>query len=111
MHKERINIGKAVKKFRKEHNVTKEQLAERLRISVSYLEKIEAGSKRPGMDTYQKLLDLLDADMVIHKKIETVQEKCAGKVQEILLDSTEAQAVFMTNMVEAMAQNIELVMI
>lgn len=58
------------------------------------------------MDTYQKLLNLLEADMVIHKKTETVQEKCARKVQEILLSSTEAQAIFMANMVEAMAQNI-----
>lgn len=31
MHKERINIGKAVKEFRKEHNITKEQVAEILR--------------------------------------------------------------------------------
>ncbi len=52
MHKEPINVGKAVKEFRKECNITKEQLAERLRISVSYLEKIEAGSKRLGMNTY-----------------------------------------------------------
>ena len=115
MPKEPINIGKAVKEFRKERSITKEQLAERLKgataplISVSYLEKIEAGSKRPGMNTYQKLLDLLEADMVIHKKFETVQEKCVGKVQEILLGSTEAQAVFMANMVEEMARNIELV--
>lgn len=109
MHTERIDIGKAVKEFRKEHNTTKEQLAETLRISVSYLEKIEAG-RRPGMDTYQKLLDLLEADMVIHRQIETVQEKCAGKVKEILLDSTEAQAVFMTSIMEAVAQNIKLVL-
>lgn len=46
---------------------------------------------------------------MIHKKLETVQEKCAGKVQEILLGSTEAQAVFMADMVEAMARNIKLV--
>ncbi len=109
MHTEGIDIGKAVKELRKERNITKEQLAEMLRISVSHLEKIEAGSRRPGMDTYQKLLELLEADMVIHKKIETVQERCAGKVQEILLSSTEAQAIFMTNMVEALAQNIKLV--
>lgn len=31
MHKERINIGKEVKEFRREHNITKEQMAERLR--------------------------------------------------------------------------------
>lgn len=106
MSTESINIGKAIKELRKERNITKEQLAEMLKISVSHLEKIEAGSRRPGMDTYQKLLNLLEADMVIHKKIETVQEICAGKVQQILLSSTEAQALFMANMVEAMAQNL-----
>ena len=31
------------------------------------------------------------------------------KVQEILLGSTEAQAVFMADMVEAMARNIKMV--
>ena len=31
MHKEPINIGKEVKEFRKERNITKEQLAERLK--------------------------------------------------------------------------------
>ena len=61
------------------------------------------------MNTYQKLLDLLEADMVIHKQFETVQEKCAGKVQAILLGSTEAQAVFMTNVVEEMSRNIKMV--
>ena len=51
-NKEKTEFAKAVKEFRKECNITKEQLAERLRISVSYLEKIEAGSKRLGMNTY-----------------------------------------------------------
>jgi len=35
------------------------------------------------MDTYQKLLELLEADMVIHKKIETVQERCVGAEHQI----------------------------
>ncbi|MCI9073806.1 MAG: helix-turn-helix domain-containing protein [Lachnospiraceae bacterium] len=109
MYRSEIDIGKAVKELRKLRNITKEQLAESIGISVSHLEKIEAGTRRPGIDTYQRLLSILDADMVVHKEIETVQEKCAEKVQEILLNSTEAQAVFMTNVMEAMAQNMQLV--
>lgn len=109
MHTKGINIGEAVKELRKTRNITKEQLAEEAGISVSHLEKIETGARRPGIGTYQKLLRILNADMVIHKEIETVQEKCAVKAQEILLNSTEAQAVFMTSILEAMAQNIELV--
>jgi len=109
MYTEGINIGKAIKELRKARNITKEHLAEKTGISVSHLEKIEAGARRPGIDTYQKLLNILDADMVIHKEIETVQEKCAEKAQAILLSSTETQAVFMINILEAIAQNMELV--
>jgi len=109
MQTEGINIGEAIKELRKTRNITKEQLSERIGISVSHLEKIESGARRPGMGTYQKLLNMLNADMVIHKQMETVQEKCAVKVQEILLNSTEAQAMFMTHMLEAMVQNIDLV--
>ncbi len=109
MHTEDVDIGKAIKELRKIRNITKEQLAEKTGISVSHLEKIEAGSRRPGIGTYQKLLNILDAEIFIHKKIETVQEKCAVKAQEIILKSTEPQAVFMTSILEAIAQNIELV--
>lgn len=108
MYKSQVDIGKAIRGYRKERSITKEQLAEQLKLSVSYVEKIEAG-RVPGMKTYQKLMELLNANMVIHKETETIQEKCAEKIQKVLLSSTEAQAVFMTNMVEAMAQNIDLV--
>lgn len=108
MYKSQVDIGKAIRGYRKERSITKEQLAEQLKLSVSYVEKIEAG-RVPGMKTYQKLMELLNANMVIHKETETIQEKCAEKIQKILLNCTEAQAVFMTNMVEAMAQNIDLV--
>ena len=39
MHKEPINIGKAAKEFRKEHNITKEQLAERLKGAAAPFDK------------------------------------------------------------------------
>ncbi len=109
MQTEGFNIGEAIRELRREQNITKEQLAEQAGISVSHLEKIESGARRPGIGTYQNLLRLLNADMVIHKEIQTVQEKCAAEVQQILLNSTEAQAVFMTRMLAAMAENMNAV--
>lgn len=109
MRTDGISVGEAVKELRKARNITKEELAELAGISVSHLEKIETGARMPGIGTYQRLLKLLDADMVIHKETESVQEKCVGKVQTILLNSTEAQAVFMTNILETIARNIEMV--
>lgn len=104
-----ISIGEAIKELRKIQNITKEQLSERIGISVSHLEKIEAGTRNPGINTYQKLLNVLNAELIIRKQIETVQEECAEKAQKILLGSTEEQAVFIVRMMEAMAQNIDLV--
>ena len=95
-----------IKNLRKSRKCTKEQLAEKIGISVSHLEKIESGARKPEMDTYQKLLSILKADMVIQKETETIQEKCVVKAQEILLSSTETQAIFMTNILEVMAKYI-----
>ena len=50
MYTEGIDIGKAVKELRKSRNISKEKLAENIGISVSHLEKIEAGARRPGID-------------------------------------------------------------
>ena len=48
--------------------------------------------------------------IVIHKQMETVQKKCATKVQEILLKSTESQAMFMAHIVEAMAEHVDMIL-
>ena len=93
--------------MRKARDITRKELSERIGISVSHLEKIESGARRPGMDTYQKILEVLKIDVVMCNEIETVQEKCAAKAGKILLNSTEAQALFMTKILECMAQNIE----
>lgn len=103
---EKMNIGEAIKELRKAQNITKEQLSEKTGISVSHLEKIESGARRPGIDTYHRLLNMLNADIVIHKQMETVQEKCVIKIQEIILSSSEAQAIFMTRILESISQNI-----
>ena len=54
---EKMNIGEAIKELRKAQNITKEQLSEKTGISVSHLEKIESGARRPGIDTYHRLLN------------------------------------------------------
>lgn len=103
------NIGETIRLLRKAREISKSEMAEMIGISISHLEKIEAGTRRPGIDTYQKILKVVGADMVIRNGAETVQEQCAEKIEKILMKSTESQAVFMTKVVESMAQNMELV--
>ena len=41
--KEQIKLGETIKKFRKDRNLTQEELADRSNMNVSYLAKIENG--------------------------------------------------------------------
>lgn len=109
MRTDSTNIGETIRLLRRARNISRAEMAEEIGISISHLEKIESGARRPGIDTYQKILGLLGADTVIRNQMETVQEQCAEKIQEILMGSTESQALFMTKVVESMAQNMELV--
>lgn len=109
MRTDSTNIGETIRLLRRARNISRAVMAEEIGISMSHLEKIESGARRPGIDTYQKILGLLGADTVIRNQMETVQEQCAEKIQEILMGSTESQALFMTKVVESMAQNMELV--
>lgn len=55
-------LGKRVRKLRKELNLTQEQLAEKLGISVSFLGHIERGTRIASIDTLEKLWFALDTD-------------------------------------------------
>ena len=46
-------------------------------------------------------------DIIIRNEEKTVIDICAAKMEKILMNSTEAQALFMTGVLEYMAQNIE----
>lgn len=109
MRTDSTNIGETIKKLRKARSISRAEMSEMIGISISHLEKIEIGARRPGMDTYQKILEVLKTDVVMRNEMETVQEKCVVKAQEILMNSTEAQALFMIRLLEFMMQNIELI--
>ena len=61
----------------------------------------------PGIDTYRKLLETLEAEIVIMDKEKTVKGSCAAQIYAILQGSTEEQAVFMAEVMECMAQSLE----
>lgn len=102
-----VNIGETIKALRKVKNISREQLSEMTGISRSHLEKIESGSRRPGIDAYYKILDVLGVEIVIKTEGKSMQEKCIVRAQEIFLNSTETQAAFMIHVLESMAEKID----
>ena len=59
-----------------------------------------------GIHTYQKIVSALGMEIVIRNEEDTVKGSCIAKAQEILMNSTETQAIFMTCVMEAMAKYI-----
>ena len=69
--------------------------------------KIESGVRRPGIDAYYKIMDVLGVEMVLKNEGKSVQERCAARAQEIFMNSTERQAAFMIHVLESMAERID----
>ncbi len=100
------DLGKIIRMLREAKGMTRFELSEAAGISESHLKKIESGSRRPGIGTYQKMIDVLGADVIIQNEEHTVKGSCAARVKEILMNSTDEQALFMTGLLEFVARNI-----
>lgn len=91
-------IGKNLRTYRKQRNLTQEQLAERAGFSPNYIGILERGEKLPSLETLLTLLNQLNvsADMVLCDVLNTgyaikgsqLSEQLAGcdkKVQDRVL--------------------------
>lgn len=54
------NLGKNIKKRRKEIGLTQQELADRLGISLNFMGKIEVAFSKPSLDTLIKMAESLD---------------------------------------------------
>ena len=102
-----VNIGETIRELRIARNISREQMSEMTGISRSHLEKIESGVRRPGIDAYYKIMDVLGVEMVMKAESKSIQEKCIVRAQEIFMNSTENQAAFMIHVLESMAEKID----
>lgn len=104
------SLGETIRNMRMVRGMTRAELAEVVGISESHLNKIEAGTRQPGIVTYQNVMDVLGAEFVIKDDEETIQGKCAAKARDIMWSSTEKEAIYLMKMLETMAENLNLVM-
>lgn len=103
------NIGDIIKVLRNERGMTREQLAEKSEISLSHLNKIEAGIKKPSIVTYQKIMNILRVEISIREEGETEKGKCVAKARTILLNQSENKAKYLLKILECAADNLNLV--
>ena len=65
---EGTDIGETVRVLRRSKGMSRPVLSKAAGISESHLKKIETGVRQPGIDTYRKLLETLEAEIVIMDK-------------------------------------------
>lgn len=54
-----MNLGELIKKYRKNANLTQEELSEKLQLSKSFISKIETDNKRPSPEVLSQIMYLL----------------------------------------------------
>lgn len=104
---EGTNLGVTVKKLRQTKGMSRGELSAAVGISESHLKKIEAGIRRPGIKTYQKMIAVLEVDIVIRDAGGTVIGECTARAQKVFLESTEAQALYLVKILEYMAHDLK----
>lgn len=109
--REDTDLGITVKKLRKAKGMSRIELSEAAGISESHLKKIETGARRPGSGTYQKVITVLEAEIVIKGIAGTVKSDCAARAQKVFMESTETQALYLVKMLEDMAEGLKILQI
>ncbi len=106
-----VTIGKNIRRYRKQKNMSQETLAERAEVSTNYIGMIERGEKVPSLETFIKIVntlevssDLLLVDILhckysiksslIEEKLEKVsaaEREKVYKIIDVMVDSSGKQ--------------------
>lgn len=57
------NLGKNIKKYRKKANLTQQELANKINISLNFMGKIEVAFSKPSLDMLIKIANGLDVSV------------------------------------------------
>ena len=58
-----MNLGKRIKGIREEKNLTQQQIAEALGVSVHTISKYEQGQREPSLEVMSKIADILEVEL------------------------------------------------
>ncbi len=90
---DKANMGKRIRKYRLMKGYTLEQLAEKLDISIVFLNDIERGIKCPRMENFVKILNALEitADEVLFDSVVADTDLLLNEVTKKMkhLDNTQ----------------------
>ena len=97
-------LGKRIKQLRKEKHITAEAFAEMADISISFLREIERGSKKPALDNFVKIANVLNvsADNLLCDSIDTAKPAILNRITEKMQNLSKSQIDMVETVFEAM---------
>ena len=95
-------LAENLRKFRKIHGLTQEQLAEKAGTSTNYIGTIEIGKKYPSPQMLEKLADALEIDSLMFFQCESKKEN-----SDYHLTSEQRLENIKTNLITNFAEFVE----
>ena len=87
-------IGQQIRKLRKAHGFSQEELAEKVDISVTHMSHIETGNTKLSLQVFADLAEALQisVDSLLYDANENSKQQTYQEITDILDQSTPAQA-------------------
>jgi len=100
-------IGQAVKTARTKQGMTREQLAERLDVSVRYLANIENSGQIPSMRYFYTLVTMfnISVDEFFYPNAEPVKSTQRKRVDNLLSNLDDSELIIVESVIHGIAQS------
>ena len=102
-------IGQRIRKFRKIHGLSQEELAERVDISVTHMSHIEAGNTKLSLQVLVDIAAALEVrtDDLLNDEPKLSKNNAVKELSEILDRCSQQQIKMITDMVRAMKLTLD----
>lgn len=103
------SIGSNIRNYRKQKNLSQEQLAEFVDVSSNYISQIELGKKFPSLDVFVKLLIAIDtpADLVLSEVTTSTYSVKVSELNDRIKDLPIENQKFIYSVVDTMVNEMK----
>lgn len=102
-------LGRQIRKARKEKGYTQRLLAEKAGVALVYLGEIERGSKMPSLTSFIKVVEALEvsADYILRHELTSACGVACDELVQKLQPLTPGQRKTVSDMIDAYLRNLD----
>lgn len=103
-----LSIGKQIRIFRRNADITQELLAEKINVSPPYISRIETGSASPSLQTLVDICNVLNTtiDNLMQDSLSAARKHVSGRLNTLLSDCSAAEIMLIENVVDVLLQEL-----